>query len=110
MYYYNIQSDASVVTCIVCIGTAAVSWSVSCTTNFQAEEKVGPIDVLINSAGYSVAGKLEDLPLRDIQVCTVYFLIEARSLIDAQAPPATNIPHQIHTKYLIKHQKNFKEH
>ena len=35
---------------------------------------------------------------------TVYALIEAQSLIDAQAPPAANIPHQIHIKCLIKTQ------
>ncbi len=35
---------------------------------------------------------------------TVYVLIQAHALIDAHAPAAQNTSHQIHTKYLIKHQ------
>ena len=36
---------------------------------------------------------------------TVYVLIQAHALIDAHAPAAQNTSHQIHDKYLIKHQK-----
>ncbi len=40
---------------------------------------------------------------------TVYVLVEAQSLIDMQAPPATTIPHHIHTQSLIKYQKIVKK-
>ncbi len=39
----------------------------------------------------------------------VYVIVEAQSLTDIEAPPATNIAYQIHTKCLIKHQKIIKK-
>ena len=43
---------------------------------------------------------------------TVYVLIEAQSVIETEALPATNILHQIHTKSLIsdKKSKDHEEH
>ena len=34
----------------------------------QAEEILGPVDMLVNSAGYSVNGRFEDIALQDFQV------------------------------------------
>ncbi len=47
--------------------------------------------------------------LNIIGVLTVYVLIQAHAPLDAQAPPAKYIPHQIHTNCLIKHQKIVKK-
>ena len=36
----------------------------------DAEEEFGPVFLLVNSAGCSVAGKFEDIPAEDIKVIT----------------------------------------
>lgn len=35
---------------------------------FQAQEKLGPVDMLINCAGMSVSGKFEDLEVSTFEV------------------------------------------
>lgn len=35
---------------------------------FQAQEKLGPVDMLVNCAGMSVAGKFEDLEVSTFEV------------------------------------------
>lgn len=36
--------------------------------NLQAQEKLGPVDMLVNCAGMSLAGKFEDLEVSTFEV------------------------------------------
>ena len=42
--------------------------------NFQAQEKLGPVDMLVNCAGMSLAGKFEDLEVSTFEVSKNLFL------------------------------------
>ena len=42
--------------------------------NFQAQEKLGPVDVLVNCAGTSLAGKFEDLEVSAFEVSKNLFI------------------------------------
>ena len=42
--------------------------------NFQAQEKLGPVDMLVNCAGMSLSGKFEDLEVSTFEVSKNLFL------------------------------------
>lgn len=42
---------------------------------FQAQEKLGPVDMLVNCAGTSVTGKFEDIEVNSFEVSEHTFFI-----------------------------------
>lgn len=51
---------------------------------FQAQEKLGPVDMLVNCAGMSLSGKFEDLEVSTFEVSENFFLIGVAHLLKVE--------------------------